>query len=193
MKKATIIIAIFAVFLWPFNYFFENQGLSFRPHHVFEFDYQAQQQILRNINVYPNIPLARMFQNKLVIISGKYLDGFFALIDPNYYFFGSHPREVINGQNYFRLPLLLSIPLLWYLLKFSGKSKKFVISFGFFTLLFLSLFTNYYKFDLVLWPFFLIMTTYGLIDIVKANGFIGNTLTVFIMIEAVFEYWKTLT
>lgn len=159
MKRFIMLILFLLALTWPVRFFRENQSKSFTPHTVFESDYQAQQLILRNINLYPNIPLARLFQNKAVIISNKYLSNFFALIDPNYYFFASHPREVINGQNYFRLPFVLIFPLFWYIFKSKQKSKKIVLFITLIIILLLSFLTNFSQYDLVLWPFFAFMIT----------------------------------
>ena len=157
MKRAVSVILFLLTFTWPVNFYHENQNKSFIPHTIFESDYQAQQVVLRNINLYPNIPLARFFQNKAVVIANKYFSNLFSLIDPNYYFFASHPREVINGQNYFRLSLFLIIPLFWFIFKTKYPPKKIVLATTLTTIMFLSFFTNYYQYDLVLWPLFAFM------------------------------------
>ena len=76
---------------------------------IFSFDYQASQLILRKIYLYPNIPLARLFQNKAQIPTTKYESNLVALIDPNNYFFGFHPREVAGGLNLVKFPFV-SLP-----------------------------------------------------------------------------------
>ena len=157
MRKIIVLILFVLSLSWPINFFRENRNQSFVPRTIFESDYQAQQVILRNINLYPNIPLARFFQNKLVVISKKYFDNFFSLIDPNYYFFASHPREVVNGQNYFRLPFILIFPLFWFMFKTKHKSKKAILLSTLAVILILSFFTNFYQYDLVLWPLFIFM------------------------------------
>lgn len=157
MKKILSIILFLLTLSWPINFIRENRNLSLAPHTIFETDYQAQQTILRNINLYPNIPLARLFQNKAVIIANKFFSNFFSLIDPNYYFFASHPREVINGQNYFRLPLILIILLFWFISKTKYPPKNNILITTLAIITFLSLFTNYYQYDLILWPFFAFM------------------------------------
>ena len=157
MRKIIVLILFVLSLSWPINFFRENRNQSFVPRTIFESDYQAQQVILRNINLYPNIPLARFFQNKLVVISKKYFDNFISLIDPNYYFFASHPREVVNGQNYFRLPFILIFPLFWFMFKTKHKSKKAILLSTLAVILILSFFTNFYQYDLVLWPLFIFM------------------------------------
>jgi|WetSurSiteA1Bulk_404760.scaffolds.fasta_scaffold00617_5 hypothetical protein len=86
---------------------------SFWGQTIFHYDYEARQTILRNTYLYPNIPMARFFQNKTKIISDKLSGNLFSLTDLSNYYFGSHPRENnLNNQNldkfpYFALPLLL--------------------------------------------------------------------------------------
>lgn len=93
MKYPIMAIAIISVLVWSINYFSANKNYNLTPQTVFEYDYQGRQLILRNINLYPSVPLARAFQNKAVIVVHKYIGNLLNLLDPNYYFFGSHPRK----------------------------------------------------------------------------------------------------
>lgn len=156
------IITFLFVLVWPITYFKENLRVKHTFQTIFEEDYQAKQKVLRNINLYPNIPLARLFQNKAIVVTSKYLDNFFSLIDPNYYFFASHPREVVNGQNYFRMPFILMLPLFRYILRVKDKSKKSVLLSTLFVISALSFLKNYYQYDLLLWPFVSYMIVKGL-------------------------------
>lgn len=56
--------------------------------------------------------LARVSYNKFTFYTNRYLTNFFAGFDPNYFFFGGHPREVPGGNNemkisYWLLPFFL--------------------------------------------------------------------------------------
>lgn len=56
--------------------------------------------------------LGRMSYNKATFYFRRYLNNFFSGTDPNYFFFGGHPREVPGGNNdqkisYWLLPLFL--------------------------------------------------------------------------------------
>ncbi len=56
--------------------------------------------------------LARVSYNKVTFYFNRYLDNFFAGVDPNYFFFGGHPREVPGGDNslkvsYWLIPFFL--------------------------------------------------------------------------------------
>ena len=54
--------------------------------------------------------LGRLSYNKAGLYFNKYLDNFFAGLDPNYFFFGGHPREVPGGNNDIKISYWL-IPL----------------------------------------------------------------------------------
>src|SRR3972149_9031981 len=83
------------------------QWKEFKSQTIFFSDYEAQQKVLRNITLYPNIFSARLFQNKALIIIDKFNQNFFALTDPNSYFFSNHPREgVVSSQNLIKFPFL---------------------------------------------------------------------------------------
>lgn len=190
MKRLIIIIGIFSCFLWPINYFWENQGKLEKPKNIFHFDHQAQQQVLRNINLYPTPIFARLFQNKGTIITNKFLDSFFSLYDPNYYFFGSHPREVINGQNHNRLPMLCFIPIIWFIFKTKSKHKKKIFASFVFLTFFMSFFVNYFILDLLLLPILLVLVTMGLLDLYNKYNILGSVLAICILVELCHELSK---
>lgn len=187
MKYLIMAIAITTVLVWPINYFSVNQRPTLLPQTVFEQDYQGRQLILRNINLYPNIPLARAFQNKAVIIVRKYLNNLFNFIDPNYYFFGSHPREVPEGQNYTRLPLLSILPIFWFLFRVKNKKRKLILSLFTVIVLSLSFFTNHFLYDFSLWPFFVPAIYLGLSELIKKNSKLGIIFLILLLVETVYE------
>jgi len=49
----------------------------------------------------------RLAYNKLTFYTGRYLNNFFAGLDPNYFFFGGHPREIPGGDNRIKAPYFL--------------------------------------------------------------------------------------
>lgn len=194
MKRLIFLLAFISVLLWPINYLKQNHKLeSLVPHSVFASDYQGRQLILRNINLYPNIFLARLFQNKALVVTNKYFDNFFDFIDPNYYFFGSHPREVVNGQNYTRLPLFAIFPILWFLLWSRGHHKKIILSVLTFSILIFSFFTNHHVYDFVLWPIFLYMIYIGTLDILKKYRRVGTSFCLLLLVEILYELFRTLS
>jgi hypothetical protein len=63
-------------------------GKVFFGSSIFYFEHNDQQKIIRQGYLYPNIYLARLFQNKPTIYKDRFLFNFFSVIDPNNYFFG---------------------------------------------------------------------------------------------------------
>ena len=192
MKYLILIFAVLAFAIWPLNYFSANQNSDFTPKTVFEPDYQGRQLILRNINLYPNIFMARFFQNKALVVSNKYFDNLFDFIDPNYYFFGSHPREIVSGQNYTRLPLFTILPLLWFVFKSRNKYKRVLLFLLSFSVLGMSFFTNHHVYDFVLWIFFFPMISIGLYDIFKTHKSLGKAVSFLLFFEALSELFLSL-
>lgn len=188
MKRLVLLVAFLSFFLWPVNYFRANPDLRLTPQTIFVPDYQGRQLILRNINLYPSVWLARMFQNKVVVTVNKYFDDLFELIDPNYYFFGSHPREVVGGQNYTRLPVLTIVPILWFLFRVKFPKKKMFLLFFTFLILTLSFFTNHHVYDPFLWVFFIPMIYFGLMDFYQKYQKPGTFFLFLLMIEVIYEY-----
>lgn len=72
---------------------------------VFKYDRDTYQQKIEQGYLYPNVLLARISQNKWTIFTGRVRFNFFALIDPNNYFFNFHPREIVReNQNLDKYP-----------------------------------------------------------------------------------------
>ena len=120
---------------------------------IFRSDYEAQQQNLQKSNLYNSIFLARLFQNKAHIPLDKFTNNFFALTDPNNYFFGFAPRQIIvDNQNLKKFPVL-SLPFLLIGLYFFTKQKhwKLVLAILVASIINLSILTNFDRNDFILW------------------------------------------
>ncbi len=120
---------------------------------IFVSDYEAKQKVLQEQKLYPSIFLARLFQNKARIPIDKLTNNFFALTDPNNYFFGFAPRQItIDNQNLKKFPFL-SLPLFlvgaYYLAK--EKNKKFILSILIASIINLTILTNFDRNDFILW------------------------------------------
>ena len=120
---------------------------------VLKFDYEKQQEVIREIHLYPNVLMARIFQNKVRLVADKYTENLFALSDPNNYFFSNHPREdaTIN-QNLVKYPFLSIIPVLlgfYYLRK--DKNSKFMLTVLVSAIFGLSLLINFDRHDFILY------------------------------------------
>lgn len=188
------IVIVFALLLWPINFLlsdgFRNFTKSF-PQTVFTYDYQARQLILRNTYLYPNVFMARIFQNKLNIPVIKFENNLFSLLDPNYYFFSSHPRKMYNNQNLAKFPFVLIIFLLYGLLKITGlKNYKKIGTFFFLSVATLSLLISLDIFDLILWPVFCVVIFHGYRLFNKKYPPVANSTIVIIFIVTVIEYLR---
>jgi len=100
---------------------------------IFIPDYEARQEVIRETQTYPSIFLARLFHNKVRIVLDKFTYNLFALTDPNNYFFGFHPRQIVENQNLIKFPFL-GILFLSYGLYFISKSIAGVLSLSFLTI-----------------------------------------------------------
>lgn len=151
MKK--IIIFLILIF-WPFSLYLNNKPLrlDFPPQTIFAEDYQAHQKILRDTKLYKTVFMARAFHGKARISLDKFNDNFFALIDPNNYFFGFAPRQIVGNQNLQKFPFASIFFFSWGLWNFDKIRKRKLIAvslaFGIFGL---SLLANFDKYDFVLW------------------------------------------
>lgn len=147
------IIIFLTLILWPINLGMHGHIPSKMPDTIFNKDYQAEQLILRNIHLYPNVFLARLFQNKGRIYFDKFTGNFFALTDPNNYFFGLHPRPIVpDNKNLFKFPFV-AIVFFFYGLLFIHKYKygKVLGLVSLALLLFLSTLANFDGYDFLLW------------------------------------------
>lgn len=57
---------------------------------------------------YP-VGIGRYFHNKIVDSVYKYKDNVFTLLDPNYYFFSTHPRELGNLNHFEKFPFVFIV------------------------------------------------------------------------------------
>jgi hypothetical protein len=142
--------------------------IFFKPFYgqtIFIKDYEHEQQNLQKSNLYNSIPLARIFQNKMHIPMDKVTNNFFALIDPNNYFFGFAPRQItIDNQNLKKFPFL-SLPFmligLYYIFK-NPKNHKTLLTFLAASIINLSILTNFDRNDFILWIPISLIIIYGL-------------------------------
>ena len=192
LKKTVIILSLI---LWPLNLFLNFKGLSFSRELVFKNDYQGGQLILRNIQLYPNIPLARTFQNKPRIYFNKYVGNFFALTDPNNYFFALHPVPITENLNLHKYPFLDIVFFLagiFYIVK--SKYKNLIPALFIPSLIFLSALKNFEGFDFILYFPISLLIING-IDVMESKnkklfGFFSVTFILFAVPEILRAFIK---
>ena len=184
-KKWLILILSLVGFLFQFQ--------NFKGQTIFIPDYEAQQTILRNTYLYPNIPMARVFQNKVRVYLNKFSYNFFALTDPNNYFFGMHPGQItLTNQNLYKYSFA-ALPFFIYGLYHINKSKfrKFIITSFLAGVLSLSLLTNFDRNDFILWFPISLTIIHGINLSFKKNIKLGITLSIFLIIFTIFEISKS--
>jgi hypothetical protein len=154
-KKETVslLVVSLTIFFWQFT--------PYRGQTVFNRDYEGEQLLIRNIHIYPNIPMARAFQNKANLYLGKVTNNMFYLTDLNNYFFAGHPAPTTKPtQELYKFYWPLIIFLLIGIYSFKDiKGKNFVLISLISCLISLSLLNNYDRNDFILWyPIGLLIT-----------------------------------
>ncbi len=160
------ILTILTLSLWPLLFILTlGRGVP-PPKTIFSFDYQARQLILRKTYLYPNVPLARLFQNKLQVPITKFESNLSALLDPNNYFFGFHPREVVGGLNLVKFPFV-SLPffIFGFLALPRRKNYRLLIFTTLGLIILLSLLENFSGFDFLLYLPLVIVFLWGVKNI----------------------------
>ena len=106
-------------------------------------------------SAYPNTLVGRLFENKLAQYLSHYETNLFYALDPNYYFFGTHPRERPGYSEFSRLSFWL-LPFFLYGIYWQINYKKYqLIAYFVITLMIISFFgRDAYSFLLL--PFFTI-------------------------------------
>lgn len=172
------IIVFMTALLWPLNMFLNWDRIKPNFETVFLYDYQAQQLVLRNINLYPNIILARTFQNKPRIYLNRYINNFFMLSDPNYYFFAMHPIPAPGNINMQKFPF----PAITFLILGLVRPKKILITILLVLFLSLSIFKNMEGLDFILWLPILLIIADGTDYLNRKNKMVFNVYSLFFLI-----------
>ena len=122
------------------------------PVSIFHLEYESVQAIIRKTNLYPTVFLARAFQNKTQIPITKYEHNLTALLDPNNYFFGYHPREIFGGDNAVKFPFVaLPFFLFGFYVLPKTKNGRLLIILLTSSILLLSLVNNYAVYEFLLY------------------------------------------
>lgn len=153
---------------------------------IFRPDHEAEQLVIGKTYIYNSVILARVFQNKPRIYLDKFTNNFFALTDPNNYFFNFHPREIlIDNQNLIKFPSLSIVFALfgfYYIKKFPY--CKFIVSALVATVLSLSVLTVFDRNDFLLWFPISAIVIFGA---TKARGRFGREYPIFSIAFLIFS------
>ena len=193
--KLINILKIFAffliIFLWPFSYLLNN-GLEFKAPttNIFQTERDEREFILQKGYLYPTVWMSRLFQNKTNVIVNKFEANFFALIDPNNYFFHFHPREIlIDNQNLDKFPFLSIVFFIIGLYNIPKYKYLRYLSFLFLIeVFFLSFLKNFDKFDLILYPVLAIIIISGLLRFFKKLNFFRFGFLLIFIIFTLIQY-----
>ena len=120
---------------------------------ILNYNNDLRQAVIEKSYLYPNIWLPRIFQNKLNVYWDKFSFNFFALVDPNNYFFNFHPREItIDNQNLQKFPFLSIVLFLIGLYNLSkNPDRNFLLTTIPILILNLSLLKNFDRYDFSLY------------------------------------------
>lgn len=159
---------------------------QFRGQTIFNPDYEAEQQVLEKINLYPTVLMARVFQNKARIYLDKISSNLFALTDPNNYFFGFHPREiVVENQNLKKFPFVSIIFFLlglYFVNKY--KYRSFILVLLLASLLSLSILKNFDRTDFIIWIPLGLLVAHG-IEVIEGKPLQKLLFAVFVVVTFV--------
>lgn len=154
-SKLSVVYLMLALILVSTNWkqFSVNSVINIRENDI--------QTIERQRLPYENKFLGKIFQNKATVVSKKYFDNLFLIIDPNNYFFALHPREIaIDNQNLTKFPfvaIIFFIVGIYSLLNKKDIYNNWIIKIGLSVTLALSFLNNIDKYDIILiWPIILI-------------------------------------
>ncbi len=105
---------------------------------------------------YPNKLLGKLLENKVSVYFSHYLTNISYGLDPNFYFFASHPRERAGFSEHQRLPLWLFPLSLAGLFMQLTNGKYILVIYFLASLLIISFFAPFDNYAFVLYPFFIL-------------------------------------
>lgn len=113
---------------------------------------------------YPSVLLGKLFENKVSVYYSHYLTNISYGLDPNFYFFASHPRERVGFSEYQRLPLWLFPLFLFGIFKLLAKGQYLLVVYFLTSLAIISFFVPFDKYAFILYPFFILSSFTWLFD-----------------------------
>ncbi len=198
MKPLTNLVIALTLVLWPLSLMLTNAFKdipndlkNYYRFSIFAPDNQAPLIINAKRSVYANDFLGRLFNNKATFIYSRFKANFFALTDPNNYFFGFHPRELIRQNlNLEKFPFISAVFLLYALYRFNTlKRAKLLLSTFFFLVIFLSL-ANFDKVDFVLYPILAVFMVHGIRQLGKEKPKLFVIASILLIIFSIPEYLR---
>lgn len=160
---------------------------------IFRPDYELGQQAIQKSNLYHSIPLARIFQNKARIPMDKFSSNFFSLIDPNNYFFGFMPRQIlIDNQNLNKYPFIALVFIIYGLINIESlKRKDFILTILSAGIINLSLLGVFDRQDFILFIPLALIIIHGINRMDKNHKTLSKLLQIIMILFAVPEILRT--
>ena len=198
MKLLNNLVICLTLALWPLSLALTNSykdigndiGNYFR-FSIFAPDDQAPLIINAKRSVYGNDLFGRLFNNKATFIYGRFKTNFFALTDPNNYFFCFHPREIIRENlNLEKFPFPSLIFLLYAFYCFNSLKAGKILLVIFFGLAALFSLANFDKVDFVLYPILAVFMLHGIKQMRTEKPRFFVAVAIFLVIFSIPQYLR---
>ena len=198
MKLLTKIVICLTLALWPLSLALTNSykdigndlGNYFR-FSIFAPDDQAILVINAKRSVYENDFLGRLFNNKATFVYNRFKANFFALTDPNNYFFGFHPREIVRENlNLDKFPFISLVFLLYAFYCFNLLKKGKLLLIAFFVLAGLLALANFDKADFILYPILAVFMLHGIKRMRTEKPRFFVAVAIFLVIFSIPQYLR---
>ncbi len=153
-------VIVLTLCLWPLSLFLSNSfkdiGNDLKNYYhfsIFAPDDQAPLIISTKRSIYQSDLLGRLYNNKATFIWGRFKSSFFAIVDPNNYFFGFHPREIVRENlNIEKFPFISIFFFLYAIYRIKALKGAGLLVAVFLVLTVLLSLANFDKVDFILYP-----------------------------------------
>ena len=198
MKLLTKIVICLTLALWPLSLALTNSYKdigndlgNYLRFSIFAPDDQAPLIINAKRSVYDNDLFGRVFNNKATFIYGRFKANFFALTDPNNYFFGFHPREIVRENlNLDKFPFISLVFLLYAFYCFNLLKKGKLLLIAFFVLAGLLALANFDKVDFILYPILAVFMLHGIKRMRTEKPRFFVAVAIFLVIFSIPQYLR---
>jgi len=172
------VFILLAILPWPLVLFATAKMPLIPIKSIFQIQNESVDEIITKTGAYSDHLFGRVFNNKASIVITSFEKNLTALIDPNNYFFGFHPREMLAGYlNLVKFPFV-TIPIFIYGFinlkkhKWSLRSAQFLLL----CILLLSLLNNFERLDFILYFPLVIILIISTNDLYKNNSLASRYL-----------------
>lgn len=198
MKYLTTIVIFISLALWPLSLLLTDgyrdipgDFANYFRHSIFAPDQEAPLIINTKRSLYPNDFVGRFFNNKATFVWGRFKANFFALTDPNNYFFGFHPREIVRENlNLDKFPFISIIFLLYGLYRLNLLKRGRGLLLLFVVLACLLSLANFDKLDFILYPVLAVFIIHGTRRMRTEKPKLFVAVAIFLVIFSIPQYLR---